>query len=672
MTNKLTNLLCFLAAMNACALDDEAAPDESTDTEELSVLDTLGDFNGDGAYDGRDAVAYLRAFGIKLATYATTNDLDNPGWGFARSTDAYSIRAYVPACLANPAPVPPESIPKIRQLASNLSRLPQQYLRELGREGYWIIFSGDLGRFHKRWQLWFDGDGFANEVVIYRSLNGIEGRARFGQGKAFVPGAAWETLANIQWDETAGAYSFDRPAAGQHYAGFVDRISDGYSIGRMDGTMTGPGSQRHFVASGSYYLGGTTGANGFGGALCGSSTGTTPPSIAIGIADSSESPMVHEIGHAIEYMIQTQQLSFTKADVSSLSVFTSNIDVMNGAALPGTGFVSNYAATTPAEDFAETWRFLVPTVTEPTLPGLLQQRIDEDLATNGNRQLGYKRGYVQNVVDHPDPGPAVAIAPNGVTFRARTNRTVQVQRSGVAGSVSSGVTTAVSPALVSNGIDRVWLVEVDTTNAVRYRPIFLDGTMGAWILTSTKTRMPPAAVMVASNVMCVFTVEYGGAIAYRLIDATSGAFLAASTIAGLTTTQPVSAATSAGKTILAALDPVTSNVRTTNLTYYPASRAFAPPVWNNLSKFARSVSLVTARIGSDPEQVYALILDNRFRVQSRPITNPFVTTWAVDPSFMVVASIPAMTATGQVYVRFFDGDIYTKPLAGSSYTRIVF
>ena len=63
-----------------CIVDDDQSMDLFGSTERGLQADfALGDVNRDGTVNGKDAVAYIKGFGIRLHTYAITDDVYNRG-----------------------------------------------------------------------------------------------------------------------------------------------------------------------------------------------------------------------------------------------------------------------------------------------------------------------------------------------------------------------------------------------------------------------------------------------------------------------------------------------------------------------------------------------------------------------------------------------------------------
>jgi hypothetical protein len=632
MLGKLANSLMFLGSVlsaASCVGFGDGADDLALGETDQAIGQAMaiGDFNGDGWSDSFDALNYVRSYGIKIATYAVTDDVYHRGENLHRSAGEWSAKSYGPEC-TDMTPFPVHALPGMNTMANNLARLPQQYLRELGARGFTLIVSGDLGRFHKRWDINFNGT--RAEVVFFREGTLTKGRARFGKN-AFKLGAPWEELYVLSYQPNDGSVKFKRVSTSEWFKGEVSSASDGVSIGStLSGHWDGDFS-RGFYGTPVYGDHGTTSEDGFNSTasgICGEDAGhigRTGPAIVVGVAGLSSATLVHEIGHAIHGWVLEMGLNFWYSDVTQQQVFEGHPELVDSpASLVGTGHVSHYSANNSFEDFAETWMYYTPTLHED-LRGQLMVRISQDNEV-GDSRLQRKRDFVFAKIDRPDPGPAVAVHPaTNQLHRVMTRRAVVHQAGGVTSSVGY---SAVTPALVSNGVDKLWLFATSLDNVVWQRSIAADNSFGPWSSTGVVTKQPPTAVRVGSNAIALFTIDHDERINYRLINASTGSFMTAGLINGLRTRQPISVTASGGKVYLAGLD-LPQNAKLVTLTYYPQSLAFSPPVITDLGKVGRFISIAAARIGGAPEAVYVMIVDQRFRIQYRTLTDA---TWRAEPS----------------------------------------
>jgi hypothetical protein len=667
--------------VSGCLAGDESAAIES-ETAPLSVGLPLGDLNSDGVADTRDAIHYLQGFGIQFRTYGVTDDTHNPGVDYPRRPWDWNVKVVADECLAakgmTSQPFPIERLPGLHQMMTSYLRLPQQYLRELGAQGYTLILGADLGRFHKRWNM--TANGTRAEVILYRVTGGSRGHARFGSN-AFKNDAPWEAIDQISYVAATGRFSFRRPAAAQVYTGTVNSASDGIGTGTaMTGSFTWSGNTYPFSAVPTYSRGGTTAEGGFGTTpgTCQEDAwaiGHTGKAIALGAGGLAGDLPIHELGHVIRYMVRDQKIHFQASDRTRiLELFQGNAEVRDGcseSALAGSGVTDCYASSNADEDFAETWMHYVPYSTSDTGAAHLAARIDEDLDA-GDTRLLEKRNFLREVIDTPDPGPAVAVHPaTGQHYRFSTGRTIRYSTPDLAAApLPGGGTSHVAVSVLSNDVDKLWLFAVGTDNRVYRQSIDGRGAFSGFTSLGHATRLPVAPTLVASGVMAAFMVDGAGGIGYRFLSSINGAAGSAGVIPGLTTSEPIAVATLGGRTYLFAIDAA-GRVRMNALTYVPATASFTASGWSDFGRNARGVSAVRSLVAG-VSSLYVLAVDERMRVHYRVVTSPTALgTWQAEPSASWVAAIPVLSSDRWVYAKGFDGKIYRKPLAGTAGMTLV-
>jgi hypothetical protein len=313
----------------------------------------------------------------------------------------------------------------------------------------------------------------------------------------------------------------------------------------------------------------------------------------------------------------------------------------------------------------------VPFGSSDTGAAHLTARIAEDLDAGDTRLLD-KRSFLREIIDTPDPGPAVAVHPaTGQHYRFSTGRTLRYSTPELAAApLPGGGTSHVAAAVLSNDVDKLWLFAVGTDNRVYRQSIDGRGVFSGFSSIGHATRLPVAPTLVASGVMAAFMVDGAGGIGYRFLSASSGALGSAGVVAGLTTSEPIAVATHGGRTYVFAVDGL-GRIRMNILTYLPASASFEASGWSDFGRSARAVS-ATRSLVAGVSSLYVLAVDERMRVHYRIVTSPTAPgAWQAEASGSWVAAVPVLSADRWLYAKGFDGRIYRKPLAATTGMTLV-
>lgn len=628
-----TKSLICLALASGCSLE---STDELNEVEQglaaAPALVELGDFDNDGvANTGRDAVNYLSSMGLEVFTYGLVDDVHNKGTAYARRSLDYQVRTYADACLDSwglaRRPYPADLVPGITELAKGFARLPQDVVRQMGKDGWQLHIMGELGALSHRF------DGTANTwqmqaVFGYASATTYWGRARFAP-----PGSdsdddfgAWESLDNVV--RSGDVVTFRRAAGNQSY-----RLTLGAGNQKLAGTFSDGATTYQVDLSArtiAQQQGATTARYGFGPGdahTCTASTndshGNTGRAIVYKIGSIADQyTIIHEHGHVIDSMIHDGSLRWTADDAETFDT------------LFGTGMtVSSYAASNQAEDFGDTYAtFVYGSNYDQTL---------EEAQAGADSWLRAKLAYVSQRAASPETGRAVARHPVTNVLHALT----------------LGSDSRVAGAIASNESTLLWYASTAQDGLIRIRSLDGAGTFSAWRATNHYARLPVALAPLNSSTMALLMTGDDHNIYYRLFSSTSGALLGTGSIPGVRTAHQVAAANLGGAIYLFAIEETSGNVAYTRL-----DASMTVQSWSWLDMQARSVTAARTKRADGTHEITVAVVDKRFRAQSRSILPGTFSQWVPEPTGAKIAPNMGLSDTRVLYVRGFDGNFYTKQL----------